>query len=291
MSERLDHNEEMEMWKSIMQTREYRKKMEDSLSRELEIQAVVGASGFGAGRVGKEKFWWASVELTAWREEEGEIQQEGILLSTVADDKLLEHLQNTVKEDSVIRCSVRPSKNGSYLLMTGPVQEGDDPELKKILEEQMQEITMDVEGLGTFVLERSVDWFEARADWLGTEINLSFDQDEEEVMESAIETARRLMGDQAGWDQRIREFAADELLGLANDWAENAAEEEELESMEDGQLVSRKQFMERMELESIQAQEEGEFEFWFWDGDMFYGHSIHVTGNLEDGPDWAGIEG
>ena len=156
----------------------------------------------------------------------------------------------------------------------------------------MREITMEVEGLGTFVLERTVDWFETKTDWLGTKINLSFDQDEEEVMESAIETARTLMEDQKGWDQRIREYAADELLELANDWAENAMDEEESEdSDEDRELVSREQFMERMELESIQAQEEGDFEFWFFDGDMFYGHSIHVTGNVEDGPDWAGIEG
>ncbi len=292
MSELLKENEEMEMWKSIVQTKEYRNELENSLPQELEIQAVVGASGFGAGRLGKEKLWKATVELTAWKEEGGEIHREGILLSTPADDRLLEHLHDTVKGDSVIRCCVRPSKNGRYLLMTGPAQAGDDPELKVILEEQMREITMEVEGLGTFVLERTVDWFETKTDWLGTRINLSFDQDDEEVMESAIETARTLMEDQKGWDQRIREYAADELLGLANDWAENAMDEEESEDLgENRELVSREQFMERMELESIQAQEEGDFEFWFYDGDMFYGHSIHVTGNVECGPDWAGIEG
>lgn len=292
MSELLKKGKEMELWKSIMQTKEYQNKAEDFLSQELAIQAVVGASGFGAGKLGHDKLWSATVELTAWREEGGEIQREGILLSTPADDRLLEHLRNTIKKDSVIRCCVRPSRNGRYLLMTGPAQEGDDPELKDILEEQMREVTMEVEGLGTFVLERTVNWFETKKDWLGTEINLSFDQDEEEVMESAIETARTLMGDQKGWDRRIREYAADELLELANDWAESTMDEEESEDSEKAEpLVSREQFMERIELESIQAQEDGEFEFWFYDGDLFYGHSIHVTGNVEDGPDWAGIEG
>lgn len=156
----------------------------------------------------------------------------------------------------------------------------------------MREVTMEVEGLGTFVLHRTVDWFETKKDWLGTEIRLSFDRDDEKTMESAMETARTLMEDQRGWDRRIREYAADELLELANDWAESTVYEEESEAAEeDEQLVSREQFMERMELESIQAQEDGEFEFWFLDGDMFYGHSIHVTGNVEDGPDWADIEG
>ena len=285
-------SKEMELWKSIVQTQEYQNKMEDSLPQELEIQAVVGASGFGAAKLGKERLWSASVKLTAWREEGGEIHREEILLSTAADDRLLEHLRSTVKRDSVIRCCVRPSRNGRYLLMTGPAQEGNDPELKGILEEQMREVTMEVEGLGTFVLDRTVDWFETKKDWLGTEINLSFDRDEEKTMESAMETARTLMEDQRGWDRRIREFAADELLELANDWAESAVDEDESEGSEKNEpTIDREQFMERMELESIQTQEGGEFEFWFCDGDMFYGHSIHVTGNVEAGPDWADIEG
>lgn len=46
-----------------------------------------------------------------------------------------------------------------------------------------------------------------------------------------------------------------------------------------------------MTLEAIQVDGEGGFEFWFDDGDLFYGHSIHVAGNLEKGPDWAQMEG
>lgn len=292
MEELSKKGEAAKMWQSIVQTGDFRKKMEDILPQELEIQAAVGANGFTAGRGGKEKLWWASVELTAWKEEGGEMHRENRSLSTLADDRLLKHLRDTVKSDSLIRCRVRPAKNGKYLYMTGPAQEGDDPELQMILQEQLRDVIMDVEGLGRFVLERTVGWFETKKDWLGTEINLTFDQDEEEVMESAIETARTLMDEQKGWDRRIREYAADQLLELANEWAESTAEEEETEfSGEDGQLVSREQFMERMELESIQAGEGGDFEFWFYDGDMFYGHSIHVTGNVEDGPDWAGMEG
>ena len=49
--------------------------------------------------------------------------------------------------------------------------------------------------------------------------------------------------------------------------------------------------MERMELESIEVRADGSFEFWFADGEMFYGHSIHVSGNLTGGPDAAQMEG
>ena len=49
--------------------------------------------------------------------------------------------------------------------------------------------------------------------------------------------------------------------------------------------------MDRMELESIEIRADGSFEFWFADGDMFYGHSIHVSGDMENGPDRADMEG
>ena len=49
--------------------------------------------------------------------------------------------------------------------------------------------------------------------------------------------------------------------------------------------------MERMELESIEVRADGSFQFWFGDGDLFYGHSIWVSGDLENGPNDAAMEG
>lgn len=108
-------------------------------------------------------------------------------------------------------------------------------------------------------------------------------------MASAQETGRALMASQADWDHRVRSYAAQELLSLANDWAADAREEEDEDS--GAPLVTQEQFMERMELESIQLLPQGGFEFWFNDGDLFWGHSIHVTGSLEAGPESAQMEG
>lgn len=46
-----------------------------------------------------------------------------------------------------------------------------------------------------------------------------------------------------------------------------------------------------MELETINVLEDEEFEFWFRDGDMFWGHSIRVSGSLSGRLDGAHIEG
>ena len=82
-----------------------------------------------------------------------------------------------------------------------------------------------------------------------------------------------------------RMIAADELLELANDWSQDMDEDGETPT------ITREQFMERMELESIEIGGDGSFTFWFGDGDLFYGHSIRVSGDLENGPNDAAMEG
>ena len=43
-------------------------RFEDRFSSEvIEIDAVTGASGFGAGKGGKDILWSASIELIAWK--------------------------------------------------------------------------------------------------------------------------------------------------------------------------------------------------------------------------------
>ena len=46
-----------------------------------------------------------------------------------------------------------------------------------------------------------------------------------------------------------------------------------------------------MKLESISVRNNGSFDFWHNDGDLFWGHSIQISGNLTDGPKRADIPG
>lgn len=295
MQEQDMREKDRELWEAVFRTKAYRRESERFLPEIMEIQAVVGANGFSGGKAGKEKLWRASTDLTAWKDRNGkEIHKGEFRLGTLADDRLLNRLQEQVTEDTVIRARVRMCEDGKRFLLVDSVEPGDDPDLEEIRKEQIREIFMEVEGLGRFLLDRSVDWFAASVSWMGKGIELTFDFDEdEEVMEEAIRTAKALMSDQADWDRRAREYAADELLDSANDWAAEDTAEEVLERLKDAgeRLVSREQFMERMELESVSVEEDGEFEFWFGDGDMFWGHSIRVSGSLAGGLDGAYIEG
>ena len=264
---------------------------QDFLPEELEVLAVTGANPF-SGSQGEEGegLWPAFIGLTAWMEADGpELHQGAFRLETIADNQLMPVLRQRARPDFIIRFRARRSEDGTRLLLLDLPEPGFDPELKAILDEQKKPVSTWVEGLGTFTLNRTVDWFEATVDWLGSEIALDFDRGVPEEMASAQETGRALMASQADWDHRVRSYAAQELLSLANDWAADAREEEDEDS--GAPLVTQEQFMERMELESIQLLPQGGFEFWFNDGDLFWGHSIHVTGSLESGPESAQMEG
>ena len=178
---------------------------------------------------------------------------------------------------------VRPSEDGKQFLMTELPQPEIDPEMKAILEEQKKPVSIWVPELGTFTLNRLVNWFEAEVEWLGQPARLDIDREED--WDACVEQAKALMADQKGWDEKVRSFAADQLLEQANDWARDAAEGEEPEE------ITREQFMERLELDAVQISADGRFEFWFNDGDLFWGHAIHVTGALDKGPESAQMEG
>ena len=215
-------------------------------------------------------------------EDSPDIHRGEFVLSTIADDRLLGVLQRRAPQDFIIKFKGRVSEDGKRLLLLDLPEPGFDPDLEAILEEQKKPVTFWEEGLGTFTLNRQVDWFETEIQWLGAEISLVFDAEEDRA--EVLRKAKALLADAVSWDKRVREYAADELLELANDWAEQMEDEEPQE-------IAREQFMERMELESIEIRADGSFEFWFADGDLFYGHSIHVSGDMENGPDDASMEG
>ena len=134
-------------------------------------------------------------------------------------------------------------------------------------------------------MNRTVNWFQADVDWLGQSVQFTYDRGTEEEMKSAQGTALALTADQAGWDGKVRSFAADQLLSQANDLAKESAEEGE-----EPEVITRDDFLEQMELESVQVCGDGGFEFWFNDSGLFWGRAIHVAGSLAEGPTDAQME-
>lgn len=252
---------------------------------EFTILAVTRAKGFRYGKFRGQELWKAGTNLTAWRKENEAIQTENAHLEAMVDDDLKKRLSKQAPGDSVIRVRVRQSGDGKRFMMVGMPARATDAELQVILEESKKPVTFSEEGLGTFTLNRYTERFEAEVDWLGTKISLNFEQDENR--DDCIRNAKSLFSSQEEWNRKIREFAADELLETAREWAEETDEDED----EEENLLSREQFMERMKPSVVDVSADGAFDFWFDDGDMFYDHSIRVWGSLEKGPTDADMVG
>lgn len=246
---------------------------------EFDILAVTGANSFGGEREPEAEYWTAALPITAWREDDGPIHQEETCLVALADDKVLAYLRRVAPRDSIIQARVRQSLVGDRFLLVGMPTPMMDRELKAILDEQVKPVSTWVPDLGTFVLNRSVNWFQADVEWQGQSVQLVYDQGSEEEMKAAQETAKALMDGQAEWDQTIRAYAAGELPAQCAD-----LQEDEMDDLPAEELIRR------LEPESIQVRPDGSFEFWFHDADYVWTRAVRVAGDLQNGPAAISLE-
>ncbi len=262
-------------------------KFESRFSTKVKtIAAVTGPSGFGAGKGGKDVMWTASMDLIAWKDLEngGQVVVEERSLEKLADDEEWKNtVQNCLTNDSVVKLKIRMSEK-SFMLVEVVDTSYKDPELEAVLAEALKPVFYDDEVFGRFELDKRVKTFEKDVEWAGEEATISFDLDEDEVMKDALETGHKLFADQEAWDKKIREFAADELVELANDW---------LQDKEDAEVdeITKEMFMDLMEIDTICLNPEGDFNIYFYDGDMFWGHCIIVDGNINGEFESADIAG
>ena len=109
--------------------------------------------------------------------------------------------------------------NNRYLLLKVVKKNVHHEALEKIREAYMKPVAVDNE-IGHFALNRDYGWFESEIDWLGDkcDVLLETDSDGADTADKAMAALKTLVSDLMEWDEKIRRFAADELVELANDW-------------------------------------------------------------------------
>ncbi|WP_338754755.1 DUF2262 domain-containing protein [Bacillus sp. FJAT-52991] len=252
----------------------------------IEIVAVTGALGIGASRGGDNILWTASIDLIAWKDLHNNetITKEEIRLAWLVDDAEWRKSKDILKANTIVKLQVRKSENSMMLVKVLETPYKDD-ELEIILQEAMKPVYYHDEMLGEFELDKRVKTFEKRISWAGEECHLDFDWNKDKhVMKSALETAYALFKKQDEWNMKMKMYASAELVELANEWLQDDDEAEIDE-------ITKEMFMDLITLNSIIVYPKGDFEIFFLDGDIFWGHSIIVSGNIHEGLTSAEIAG
>ena len=252
----------------------------------VEVIGVVGASGASGGKSRGEDRWTLMFTLEAWRLHPSGSLTQPLTIRRVVTDEELGRFRDLIRPYTVIRIKARVAVASSFGGAQGLLDEFvgidiSDPEMNDHLDRLQKPVTHEDPLLGTFTLDRRIDWFSGNVVWCGNPVSLNLSATEAVEINDALKTARALCRSQSAWNWRIREYAVQELLPLKNDvW---------LDDNEKKLTASR--FKDRMRLESITVYPNGSFEFWHNDGDLFWGHSIQISGSLAEGPTDADIPG
>ncbi|HWX23201.1 MAG TPA: DUF2262 domain-containing protein [Candidatus Binatia bacterium] len=252
----------------------------------VDLLGVVSPNGVTGGRSRGEELWTLRLAFDAWRIHGGGVETRRLTVRRKVTDQELAQFRGVIRPYMVIRIRARVVSASACggpeaLLETFVGREDSDAELNAHAIQLQKPVNCEDPVFGTFTLDRRIDWFTGSAVWKGGSVALHLSARAPAEVQAALTTAHRLWQTQDGWDQRIRDCAARILLPLKN---ESWLGEDEAE-------VTADQFKQRMKLESITVHPDGSLEFSHTDGDLFWVHSIQVTGTISEGPTDAEIAG
>ena len=166
----------------------------------------------------------------------------------------------------------------------------DCPELQAILDEYHKPVVIQDEVLGELTLDKDYDAFEGEIQWCGKGVRLSLEVNAESKPSwtRARNAAKRLVTDQETWDKAMRDFAAKNLTGLANNWL---SQDEESARDPETAPITEEEFAQRILLTEVSVSPGGRFTAYYNDDDMFWGHAVEVSGSLKKGITYANLAG
>jgi hypothetical protein len=252
------------------------------LTTPSTIIGLVDAGGAGGGTVGGSGHWSLIFHLAGWRHPGSRVVVGERRCEMPVREAELRPLMDRVKAYTIVEAEIDNSSTATVTKLRRIVRTGaSDPDLEQLAIRLQEPILLHVPTLGRLEYIRRFGEFEGRAEWCGRVVAVSLRCANPDDPAAVLQAAARLFTEQAEWDGRVREYAVGKLLPLKNgSWLE-----------EDEAELSAGTFLSKMTLETISVEESGDFSFWHNDGDLFWGHAIHISGSLSEGVTDADIPG
>lgn len=274
------------MWKE----RTEKKKFEEGFAEEIKEIYALTQDDAGSCRMKGERCWTVSMRLLAHIDgKTAELKQEKKVLQWMLSEKENKKPGKVfrLKKETIYRLKVReslPKKTiwsnqeipaGACLLLVDVLERNvKQPQLQELLKEYQKPVFLSLSDTCQLQLNRSLSMFQGEGDWNAqkAEILLDTDEHDDKRADKALTVFRRLQEDAAVWDKKARRYAAEQLLSCAIEWQD-----------EDEDELCADEFIRRIRIESVNVSQDGEFELYYDDGDIFAGHVIIVSGNMEKG--------
>lgn len=238
-----------------------------------QLRGLVDGLGSGGASVGNTDKWSLVFHLVAWRDDKN-IRIEKLRCEMPVTKPVLADFMKLIRPYSIIEARIKDfTSNGAAVLEAVQVFAGEDGELTTVKDELLTPVRIDTPHFGVLELDRRFGEYVGQIDWCGSNVSLCLSCSDHNAPEAVLAVADTLFSARRDWSMRVKEFAADRMLSLKNDnWLHD-----------DESDLSREDFISCMTLTEISIDESGSFTFSNDDGDLFWGHSIAVSGNIADG--------
>jgi hypothetical protein len=247
-----------------------------------EISIITETIPIRSVKGNNEKFYEVRLRITAWKLiDSNEIfTDDNYFVTGKANNKQIKELCEKILPDSIVSLKVRQKEN-AFLLVEIIDNKNITEEFKNILHNQLKPIIYKDMKLGAFTLDKRENIYTKQIKWNDQIIKLEIEKYVGKRLSNIFIIANNLLQDQIIWNKKIHEFAAHKLVKLKNrTWLD-----------EDEPKMTNDEFIKKIQLKSIYLSLKNKFKFCFDDKDIFWGHNIIITGNLEKGPIRAEIVG
>ncbi|UKN03461.1 DUF2262 domain-containing protein [Paracrocinitomix mangrovi] len=246
------------------------------------FEGLVDESGTG-GVLDKGDTWTLFFSVLAYSENDSDLIEEKITVHKTTTQEKAKKLMNQIEPLSLLKFSgeIVQEKNRRKLIMNDLIDSNwKNEKFTSFIADRIKPVHFESSLFGQLTLERAYDWFSGTGTWCEHKVGINYSSQEHNAAK-VEEFAKTVVSDQTEWSKKINSGIIKDLLNLKNtSWLED-----------DEPTISEQDFLDKISLETITFYDDGSFEFWYNDGDLFWGHSIQVDGSINDGIDRATIVG
>ena len=176
-----------------------------------------------------------------------------------------------------------PDLSNHFMLLKVLTDNVIDARLQQVLDVYNAPVFIEDSEVGKLELDKDLDLYQGNTFWLGQQISIYISDSND--ADNKLAVLKSIINEAADWDHKLRQFSAIELTDLANDWQN---EDEDADNLSP---ITTASFADRISLRELSISDDGDFTVYYHDDDMFWGHIIMVSGNIDGTLSDASIAG